>query len=152
MMTQPRTFHLLGNLLHFHAFSSETGGHYCVVEAKTAPGAGAPPNHHKGEQECFYVLEGTFEFMIEGKTRQAGPGEFVAIPDGAVHAFTNVGSAPGRVIIINSPGAMHDAFFSSAGEALPEGTTDIPAPNGAPDIPHVLSTAQAAGMTILPPQ
>lgn len=146
-----RTYHLLGNLLYFHAFSAETGGSYCVVEARTAPGAGAPPNSHPGEQEAFYVLEGQFEFMIDGATRRAGPGDFVSIPDGALHAFTAVGDGPGRVLIVNAPGRVHDAFFTEAGEALPEGTREIPSPAGAPDIPAVIAAGTRAGIVFPPP-
>ena len=65
---RPRIYHLLGNLLTFHAFPSETGDRCTIVEIKTAPGAGAPPNHHAGEDESFYVLDGEFEFFLNGET------------------------------------------------------------------------------------
>ncbi|WP_377191732.1 hypothetical protein [Ruegeria meonggei] len=64
---RPRIYHLLGNLLTFHAFPSETGDRCAIVEIKTAPGAGAPPNHHAGEDESFYVLDGEFEFFRMGR-------------------------------------------------------------------------------------
>jgi mannose-6-phosphate isomerase-like protein (cupin superfamily) len=150
-MSQPRTVHLLGNILHFHAFSHEREGRFCVVESLTAPGAGAPPNHHAGEQESFVILDGTFEFTIDETTRAAGPGEVVNIPDGAVHSFTNVGKTPGRLMIINSPGTRHEQFFTTAGEPLPNGANEIPAPDGPPDIPAILAAAAAAEITIVPP-
>ncbi len=150
--TRPRTYHLLGNLLTFHAFPSETGDRYTLVEIKTAPGAGAPPNHHAGEDECFFVLEGQFEFLVDGQTISATAGDFVKIPDGAVHAFTCTGDRPGRLIGINAPGLMHDIFFTQAGEAMPDGTTEVPAPDGPPDIPAIMAVANKAGMTILPPE
>ena len=149
---RPRTYHLLGNLLTFHAFPSETGDRYTLVEIKTAPGAGAPPNHHAGEDECFFVLEGEFGFLVDGQTISATAGDFVKIPDGAVHAFTCTGDRPGRLIGINAPGLMHDIFFTQAGEAMPDGTTDVPAPDGPPDIPAIMAVANKAGMTILPPE
>lgn len=150
-MTKSRTYHLLGNLLHFHAFSAETGGNYCVVEDRVAPGAGAPPNSHAGEQEAFYVLEGRFRFQLGDDSREAGPGDFVVIPDGAVHAFSAIGDAPGRVLIINAPGRVHDAFFTEAGEAVPEGTTEFPTPQGEPDIPRVVEIGRRAGIEFTPP-
>ncbi len=149
---RPRTYHLLGNLLTFHAFPSETGDRYTLVEIKTAPGAGAPPNHHAGEDECFFVVEGEFDFLVDGQTISATAGDFVKIPDGAVHAFTCTGDRPGRLIGINAPGLMHDIFFTQAGEAMPDGTTDVPAPDGPPDIPAIMAVANKAGMTILPPE
>ena len=148
---RPRVYHLLGNLLTFHAFPSETGNRCTIVEIKTAPGAGAPPNHHAGEDESFYVLDGEFEFLVNGETHSVESGDFVNVPDGAVHAFTCTGARPGRLLCINAPGAMHDTFFTEAGEAMPDGTTDIPAPDGPPDIPAIMAVADRIGMTILVP-
>ena len=152
-MTQPRPriYHLLGNLLTFHAFPADTGGRYTIVEIKTAPGAGAPPNHHAGEDESFFVLDGEFEFFVDGQTRTARGGDFVKVPEGAVHAFTCTGQTPGRLLCINAPGAMHDTFFTEAGEAMPDGTTEVPAPDGPPDIPAIMAVADKVGMTILTP-
>lgn len=145
------TYHLLGNLLRFHARSPDTGGAYCLVETLTAPGAGAPPNRHPSDDEAFYVIEGRFEFMIEGETRQAGAGSFVRVPNGAVHAFRNVGDKPGRLLIINSPGRSHDGFFSQAGDPMPPGTRELPAPGGAPDIPRVIEIGRRNGLEFLLP-
>jgi mannose-6-phosphate isomerase-like protein (cupin superfamily) len=150
---QTDTYHLLGNLLRFHARSSDTGGAYCLVESLTAPGAGAPPNRHPSDDEAFYVIEGSFEFTIENETVAAGSGSFVRIPNGAVHAFRNVGQAPGRLLIINAPGKVHDGFFSEAGEPMPPGTRDLPPPAGPPDIPRLLEIGRRNGLEfLLPPQ
>ncbi|MDP5219902.1 cupin domain-containing protein [Ruegeria sp. 2205SS24-7] len=153
-MTQsrPRTYHLLGNLLKFHAFPAETGNRCTIVEIKSAPGAGAPPNHHAGEDESFYVLDGEFEFLLNDETKRVTSGDFVKVPDGAIHAFTCIGQSPGRLLCINAPGAMHDTFFTEAGEAMPDGTTDIPIPDGPPDIPAIMAVAKKVGMTILAPE
>jgi quercetin dioxygenase-like cupin family protein len=149
--TRTDTYHLLGNLLRFHARSPDTGGAYCLVETLTAPGAGAPPNRHPSDDEAFYVLEGTFEFTIGDETITATAGRFVRVPNGAVHAFRNVGSAPGRMLIINSPGRAHDGFFSEAGEPMPPGTRDLPPPAGPPDIPRLLEIGRRNGLEFLIP-
>ncbi|MGK9231910.1 cupin domain-containing protein [Inquilinus limosus] len=147
------TYHLFGNLLRFLAHSPDTGGAYCLVESLTAPGAGAPPNRHPGEDEAFYVLDGSFAFTIGGETVAAETGAFVKIPDGAVHAFKNVGARPGRLLIINAPGRVHDAFFSQAGEPMPPGTRELPPQNGAPDIPRVIEIGRLNGLEfLLPPE
>lgn len=146
-----RIYHLFGNLLTFHAFPAETGGRYTIVEIKTAPGAGAPQNHHSGEDESFFVLEGEFEFFLNGETFSAKGGDFVKVPDGAVHAFTCTGERPGRMLCVNAPGAMHDTFFTEAGDVMPDGTTEVPAPDSPPDIPAIMAIADRVGMTILAP-
>jgi quercetin dioxygenase-like cupin family protein len=155
-MTMPAaetdTYHLLGNLLHFHARSADTGGAYCLVESLTAPGAGAPPNRHPSDDEAFYVLDGSFEFTVNDETVSATTGSFVKIPNGAVHTFKNTGDKPGRLLIINSPGKAHEGFFSQAGDPMPPGTRELPPPTGAPDIPRVLEIGRRNGLEFLLPK
>ncbi len=146
-----RTYDVLGLLLKFRAFPSETGGKFCLVECVVPPGLGAPPNRHAGETECFVVLEGAFDFLVDGATRRVGPGEVMLVPDGAAHAFTAVEPQPGRLVIINAPGHLREAFFSGIGRPLPEDSTAPEPPAGQPDFAHVLSVAERAGMTILSP-
>ncbi|MDX3925125.1 MAG: cupin domain-containing protein [Shinella sp.] len=149
---QTDTYHLLGNLIRFHIRSPETGGAYCLVETLSAPGAGAPPNRHPGDDEAFYVLDGLFEFTVGEDVITAGTGSFVKVPPGAVHAFRNVGEAPGRLLVINSPGRVHDGFFTEAGEPMPPGTRDLPEPSGeAPDIPRLLEIGRRNGLEFLLP-
>lgn len=150
MSDRPRTYNVLNILMKFHAFPAETMGKFCLVECLVPVGAGAPPNHHAGETEAFYVIDGQVGFMLDGKEILAGPGDHVAIPDGAVHAFQAVGDRPARILIINAPGNMHDRFFTGIGEALPENQTDLPQPDE-PDLPAVMAMAAEVGMTILPP-
>lgn len=143
------TYHLLGCILKFHARNDETGA-YSFVEGLIAPGAGAPPNRHPGDDESFYVVEGSFEFLVGEEKAPAGPGDFVTVPTGAVHAFTNVGEKPGKLLIINTPGVIHDRFFSEAGEALPDGTTEFPEA-GTPDVPKLSAIAAECGLELMPP-
>ena len=148
------TYRLLGCILSFRLTHAETvtpaGGGYSMVEALVAPGAGAPPNRHPGDAEAFRVLEGEFEFRVGEAVRRAGPGDLVKVPAGEVHAFANVGAAPGRLIILNSPGLVHEAFFSRCGERVAEGCADF-GPAAAPDLPRLLAEAAACGLEILPP-
>lgn len=150
MTDRQRTFNVLNILMKFHAFPTDTMGKFCLVEALVPVGAGAPPNHHAGETEAFFVLDGQIGFMLDGKEILAGAGDYVAIPDGATHAFQAVGDKPARVLIVNAPGKMHDAFFTGIGIPLPEGQTTLPEPT-APDIAAVVAKAEEVGMTIVGP-
>ena len=148
------TYRLLGCILTFRLTHAETataaGGGFSMVEALVAPGAGAPPNRHPDDAEAFRVLEGEFEFRVGETVRRAGPGDLVKVPAGEVHAFANVGSAPGRLIILNSPGLVHEAFFSRCGERVAEGCTDF-GPATPPDMPRLRATAADCGLEIPPP-
>ncbi|TNF21613.1 MAG: cupin domain-containing protein [Rhodobacteraceae bacterium] len=150
MTDRPRTYNVLNILLRFHAFPDEVMNKYCLVECTVPVGAGAPPNHHAGETEAFFVLEGAVDFRIGDKAFRAGAGEYVAIPDGAVHAFQAVGETPARLLILNAPGQMHEAFFTAVGTPLPDGQTTLPEP-GTPDIPALMAAAEASGMTFVGP-
>jgi quercetin dioxygenase-like cupin family protein len=143
------TYYLAGILLRFLARSPDTGGAYSLVESLVAPGAGAPPNRHPSDDEAFYVLDGTFEYTIGDRTIRAEAGTFVKVPLGAVHAFTNVGSAPARMLIINSPGTAHDGFFSEVGEPMPSGTRELPAASGPPDIARLVEVGRRNGLEFL---
>lgn len=149
--TEPRTFNVLNSVMRFHAFPSETDGKFCLTEAIVPVGAGAPPHSHKGEAEAFYVLEGQVRFLMGAIGPQeviAGAGDFVAIPDGAIHAFETIGTAPARILVINAPGHAHAQFFTAVGEVLPEGTQTPPAPQ-APNFPVVMAEAERAGISIV---
>jgi quercetin dioxygenase-like cupin family protein len=62
------------------------------VRVELAPGVSFPAHSHPGE-EIVYVIEGVFEYAVEGRppvTRKAG--EVLFIPAGTVHRVTNIGS------------------------------------------------------------
>lgn len=148
---RPRTYDVLGIVMKFHAFPDDVQGKYCLVEAMVPKGRGAPPNHHAGETEAFHVLEGEIGFMVDGKEFVAKAGDHVAIPDGAVHAFQAV-SERARVLILNAPGHMHEAFFTGVGHVLPDGAMDPLPEAGPPDVGALVRAAEAQGMTILAPE
>jgi quercetin dioxygenase-like cupin family protein len=65
-----------------------------VIQAlvKFAPGASAPRHSHPGE-ELVYVVEGAFEYQLDGRAPViVKAGEVLFIPAGTPHAVKNVGS------------------------------------------------------------
>ena len=61
-----------------------------------APGTTAPRHTHPGE-EIIYVIEGTWEYTVEGKppvTLKAG--DVLFIPAGTIHSARNVGTDRGK--------------------------------------------------------
>jgi quercetin dioxygenase-like cupin family protein len=65
-----------------------------VIQAlvKFAPGASAPRHSHPGE-ELVYVVEGEFEYQLDGRPPViVKAGEVLFIPAGTPHAVRNVGS------------------------------------------------------------
>ena len=74
---------------------SAPGREVVQVRVDIDPGAVAPRHKHPGE-EIIYVLEGSLEYQVEGRspvTLKAG--EVLFIPAGAIHSAKNVGSGNG---------------------------------------------------------
>ena len=145
----PSTVHLLGNLLTFRATTGTTGGAFSLVECQTAPGQRSPPHLQPHDLEAFYVLEGEYEFTLGGEAQTHGPGGFVLVPKDVPHHFRNPGKAPARMLILNTPGGLHEGFFRDAGEpARPDNAFPPMAP---PDVPRLMGIAAQYGIEILPP-
>jgi len=73
---------------------SGPGREMLQVRVEIDPGVRFPSHKHPGE-EIIYVIEGTFEYEVEGQppvTLKAS--EVLFIPAGVVHAAKNVGDAP----------------------------------------------------------
>lgn len=147
-MGKTDSYYVAGVVTRFLAPHAETDV-YCLVEGTFAPDAGPPPNRHPGEDEGFYVIGGTFTFTVDRKESVAKAGDWVKVPDGAVHTFRSAGNTPGRLIILNVPGAMHDRFFSEAGEPLAPGTRTLPEDPPEPDFERLRKAAEASGMELV---
>ncbi|MBZ2208832.1 cupin domain-containing protein [Massilia soli] len=64
------------------------------VRVDFAHGASFPAHSHPGV-EIAYVLSGTLEYAMDGKTIRLTAGESLYIPAGAVHAARNAGDGVG---------------------------------------------------------
>jgi quercetin dioxygenase-like cupin family protein len=91
-----------------------TGDLFDFCELTDAPHAGPPQHIHTQHDEAFYIREGTFRMQVGTQLRVATAGTFVFIPRGTVHAWQNIGSAPGRLLILFTPGGMEGYFTELA--------------------------------------
>src|SRR5262245_30266213 len=83
-----------------------TGGTLSVLMAWHKPGEGPPDHVHFSQEEVFFILEGTYELTVDGKTTTAGPGTIVFIPRNVVHRFKNVGDTAARMLDWSLPGGQ----------------------------------------------
>jgi mannose-6-phosphate isomerase-like protein (cupin superfamily) len=103
------------------------GGALDFAELSLEAGVGAPEHIHHGNDEAYYILEGTYRFKVGEETAEASRGTFVFIPRRTPHAWVNTGTEPGRVAIIFTPGGMA-GYFDELGPLVPDmmiGITDI---------------------------
>ena len=76
-----KTLWVLGDLYEFKATGEDTGGRFALWKTTTPPGNPGPPPHiHHNEDEVFYLLEGEWELMVEGRASVVGAGTFANIP------------------------------------------------------------------------
>jgi quercetin dioxygenase-like cupin family protein len=101
----------------------ETAGAYTVLESWTPPGGGPPRHRHSREDECFYVLEGEYEFTVGEQTVRAPAGTLVYGPRGIHHSFSNIGDKPGRMLALIQPAGLEN-LFREASEMLRSGKAD----------------------------
>ena len=139
-----RSFWVLGMLIRFKAIGGETGGDYSLFEATVPAGVGAPPHIHLREAEAFYVLDGEFEFITGDGAVRGQAGDFVRVPRGVAHGFTNVGSQPARFLAILTPGGLHEQLFAGLGEPA-KAQTLPPPPTSPPDVQRLLEVARKCG-------
>jgi mannose-6-phosphate isomerase-like protein (cupin superfamily) len=79
-----------------------------LAEARLPPGASTTPHYHRLTEEIYYVLEGQGRMRIESEDREIRPGDAIAIPPGAVHQITNIGSGVLKFLCCCAPGYEHD--------------------------------------------
>jgi quercetin dioxygenase-like cupin family protein len=70
-----------------------------------APGEGPDPHRHPYE-ETFVMLDGTTDFVVDGKTVTAGAGTIVVVPAGAVHSFKTASDGLTRQVNIHPVAEM----------------------------------------------
>lgn len=73
---------------------SAPGREVIQVRVDFDPGYVSPRHTHPGE-EIIYVIEGSLEYEIGGKTVRVKAGDVLFVPAGTIHAAKNVGSDNG---------------------------------------------------------
>lgn len=105
MAQEMNGFALGPNHVSFLLSAEHTSGKFSLTEFTAAPPPAppAPPHIHHDADEMLYILEGEFEFMREEEILPAPPGSYIFIPRGTRHGVQNVGTEPGRMLVILTP-------------------------------------------------
>jgi mannose-6-phosphate isomerase-like protein (cupin superfamily) len=99
------------------ATGAQTAGGFGLYRWDMGPERSGPPAHfHRSISESFYVLDGTVRIFDGEAWLDAGPGDFVHVPAGGVHAFENASGAPASMLLHFAPGAPREAYF----EGIPD--------------------------------
>jgi quercetin dioxygenase-like cupin family protein len=82
---------------HLHATA-----HVMISQITLEPGEAVQP-HNPPVDACFYVLQGTPTFVIDGNAMTAGPDTLIPTDPSHVHALKNEGTERARILVIKTP-------------------------------------------------
>ena len=128
--TSPRDLAVVGDTVRILLAGADTGGGFALIEETSPPGGGPPPHVHHNEDEVFYVVEGTVEFLLGNRWVRAGAGTGFFGPRGVPHTFRNAGSGPSRVLATISPAGFERFFeevdrLAASGPPTPEALIEL---------------------------
>ncbi|PWB66857.1 MAG: cupin domain-containing protein [Bradyrhizobiaceae bacterium] len=96
----------------------QSGGIVGVFES-IVPARGGPPVHvHHNEDEVIHVIEGGYEFWLDGDTIPVAAGASIFLPRGVPHTFRVTSTSSGRNLTILTPGGMEEFFVEAAAQNL----------------------------------
>jgi len=125
--------------------SAETGGAYALYETETPPSGGYPPHTERYDDVTFVVIAGTYAVLIGNDQVELEPGGHVYIPRGTVHAYLNPGSEPARMLVLVTPGGIHEQFLEEVGDRAGRAAWE-------PDMARLLAVAPKYGIEFLRPE
>ena len=146
-----RSLWVLGELVTCKTTSEQTGGAFSLFEVATPPDGGVLSHVQHREDESFYLLEGEYEFLVEGRTMRAGAGSLIYFPKGTLHAHKNVGEGVGRMLVIQTPGGLYERFFEEVGEEAKRNVVTGSLDEGSPEAARITAIAARYGIEIAPP-
>jgi mannose-6-phosphate isomerase-like protein (cupin superfamily) len=95
---------------------SNSRGNLMVAEMSISPDFAAPLQHlHRAHEEAWYVLDGEVEFVSGTRVRRVGAGDWVLVPVGVPHTFSNPGDVPARFLTVMTPD-LYLGYFVEMGE------------------------------------
>jgi quercetin dioxygenase-like cupin family protein len=116
-----------GGSVRYLANKEETGLQFSLVEITEPAGYKTPLHRHTDVDEAFFVIEGDLTAKIGDREPQVfGPGSFVLIPRGTVHAQGNLGKTPVKILVLTLPGGL-ERFFADRVELFRKGKPGDPA-------------------------
>jgi quercetin dioxygenase-like cupin family protein len=112
-----------GGLHTWKLLAEDTDGTFFLFEDTMVKDKTTPLHLHPEAHEMTYVIDGEIEVQADGNRSRVRSGGMSFVPKGVAHAFIVV-SAEARLITIQSPGAVGQAFYRGASAPAVDGTAD----------------------------
>ncbi len=99
------------NILDVKISGSDTNGELAIFEQTSlSQGRGTPLHIHNGQDEIFYVVEGSYKFQVGGDKYDLTTGDSIFLPRQVAHAWTQV-SPKGKMTVTMQPAGKLERFF-----------------------------------------
>lgn len=69
------------------------------------------PHRHDNSSELFYILDGTFDLLVEDDVVTARTGDLLVVPPGVAHAFAAYHDSTAEALIIATPSIERFDYF-----------------------------------------
>ncbi len=126
--TEGQAYWFLNSLNIVKATSESTGGAFSLVRDTAPPGHATPYHLHHIEDEAFYVLDGEFTFICDGKKTVLGPGGYIFLPRKIPHGIRCTGSVPSTMLVLAMPGTGFVGMMTEMAEPAKQRVLPPPTP------------------------
>ncbi len=116
MKNQAFDFH--GSKFTIKIPTAESNGKYTILDVTHPPNVGPALHTHPRGPETFCIIEGDYEFFLNGRSILAKAGDVVCVPTGSPHRFVT-GENGGHVIVSSPPNL--EFYFWNVSKLLKKG-------------------------------
>jgi quercetin dioxygenase-like cupin family protein len=143
MDSAPRDTIQVGGIgIDFLVDADDSAGSVTVFECSVPAGTKVPaPHSHDAFEETIYGLDGTCTWLVDGETREVGPGDSFCIRRGQIHGFDNRSDSDVKFLAIATPGVFGPAYFRDVGQVIAR------AAGGPPDLAAIMAVMRRHGLT-----
>ncbi|NOJ28809.1 MAG: hypothetical protein DA328_01415 [Nitrososphaeraceae archaeon] len=113
-----KSFNFHGAKFTIKVLSSETDNRFTILDIIHPPNLGPALHMHPKGPETFYIVEGYYNFILNGKSIAGRPGDLIFVPKETPHRFV-VGDKGGHALVISPPEL--EFYFFKISELLEKG-------------------------------
>jgi quercetin dioxygenase-like cupin family protein len=110
----PDLVYPVGTRVDYLATGASTGAEFGLYRWNFGTEESGPgPHFHRTISESFFVLTGMVRLYNGDQWIEAGPGDFLHVPEGGIHAFRNVPGESASMLLLFTPGAPREEYFET---------------------------------------
>ena len=111
---EPEVRNRNGVTAEYLATGASTNGQFGLYRWDMSPAPSGPdPHFHRSISESFVVITGAVKLYDGQAWIDAGPGDFLFVPEGGIHGFRNESGEQGSMLILFAPGAPREDYFET---------------------------------------